>query len=63
MKVRVKFFEVDTGSDDPRAIHGGGGQVERGRGAAFNSEWLIHAYIRAYENRYGDRLIVRGLAK
>jgi hypothetical protein len=63
MKVRVNFFETDVGSDDPRAIQGGGGQVELGRGSAYNSAWLIHAYVRAYENRYGDTLIVRGMTK
>jgi hypothetical protein len=50
MKVRVYFFE---------AIQGGGGAVERRCGAAYNSEWLIRAYVRAYENRYGDTLIAR----
>jgi hypothetical protein len=59
MKVKAYFFETDDGSDDPRAIQGGGGPTETLVRTACNSSWLIRAYIRAYANRYGDTLIVR----
>lgn len=58
-KVHACFYEIDEGSDDPRAIQGGGGASERLIGRAHNSRWLIEAYQRAYYNRYGDRLVVR----
>jgi hypothetical protein len=59
MKVKAYLFETDDGSDDPRSIQGGGGASETLVRIARNSAWLIRAYIRAYQNRYGDTLIVR----
>ena len=59
MKVKAYIFETYDGSDDPRAIQGGGGASETLVLTACNSAWLIRAYIRAYANRYGDTLTVR----
>lgn len=59
MKVLAQMYEVEEGSDDPRAIQGGGGASEKLVGVVRNSRWLVEAYVRAYYNRYGDRLIVR----
>lgn len=59
MKVRAEFYLAEEGSDDPRAIEGGGGPSEKLVGLVRNSRWLVDAYARGYYNRYGDRLIVR----
>lgn len=58
-KLSAHFFGTDEGSDDPRAIEGGGGPSEKLVGVVRNSRHLIEAYVRAYYNRYGDRLVVR----
>lgn len=59
MKIVAHMFECDEGSDDPRAIEGGGGPSEKLVGVVHNSRYLIEAYVRAYYNRYGDHLVIR----
>lgn len=56
MKITAQLYETFDGSDDPRAIQGGGEKLSETR---TNSPYLIVAYVKAYENRYGERLLVR----
>ena len=58
MKVTAHIFEAHEVSDDPRAIQATGGASMQLVRIARNSAWLIRAYVRAYENRYDDTLIV-----
>lgn len=58
-KVFACAYEVNEGSDDPRAIQGGGGPSEKLLYRFHNSKYLIEAFERAYYNRYGDKLVVR----
>lgn len=62
MKVKAELYEVFEGSDDPRAIQGGGGAGMQLIETRTNSAHLIAAYVRAYYNRYGDRLKTRIVA-
>lgn len=59
MKITVDLYEFEEGSDDPRAIQGGGGDRWRFWKRVTCSAWLVDSMVRAYENRYGDGLIVR----
>lgn len=54
MKITAQVFEHFEGSDDPRAIEGGGGPGSTLIETRTNSEWLIKAYIRAMKNRYDE---------
>ena len=54
MKITVHIFEHFEGSDDPRAIEGGGGPGARLIETRTNSKWLIEAYILAMKNRYDE---------
>lgn len=53
------LYEAEEGSDDPRAIQGGGGPSERFYKRITGSPARIRAYAQAHYNRYGERLIVR----
>jgi len=59
MKITARFFEEIAGSDDPRAIQGGGGNMWRFVETRTASAWLIEAYAKAYANKYGDVLRVQ----
>jgi hypothetical protein len=54
MKVTAYIWEHSEGSDDPRAIEGGGGPGKRCIETRTNSAWLIRAYVRALTNRYNE---------
>ena len=53
MKVTADIYERFEGSDDPRAIQGGGGEGARCIETRINSLWLIKAYVRALNEREG----------
>ena len=54
-KYLLTVFEVREGSDDPRAVEGGGGPSKRLLEVkAFNSNWLAEACKRGMANRYCD---------
>lgn len=53
-KVTVQIFEREDGSDDPRAIQGGGGASERFVEGRTNSLWLIERYIAIIRDRGDD---------
>ena len=54
MKITAQIFEHFEGSDDLRALQGGGGAGSRLIDIRTNSPWLIKAYIRAMSERYGE---------
>ena len=54
MKVTAYIMESFEGSDDPRAIQGGGGAGSRVIETKTNSLWLIRAYVRALRNKYDE---------
>lgn len=58
-RVTAALYETEEGSDDPRAIQGGGGASERLHKIIRGTRRRIDAYRRAYLNRYGDELVVR----
>lgn len=53
-KVTAIIWEAYEGSDDPRAIEGGGGSGAKAIAYKTNSLWLIKAYVNALCNKYGD---------
>lgn len=53
MKVRADIVEHFEGSDDPRAIQGGGGPGTRTIETRTNSLWLIKAYVAILNHREG----------
>lgn len=58
-RVAVALYECEEGSDDPRAIQGGGGASEKFLKVIRGTRQRIDAYCKAYFNRYGDELLVR----
>jgi len=54
MKVTAYILEYVEGSDDPRAIEGGGGGKWRVADTRTASPWLIKAYVRALTNKYDE---------
>jgi hypothetical protein len=50
-KVTAIIWEHYEGSDDPRAIEGGGGPGARRLEEFTNSLWLIEAYVRVLNHR------------
>lgn len=54
MKVTAYILEYVEGSDDPRAIEGGGGSKWRVADTRTASPWLIEAYVRALTNKYDE---------
>lgn len=58
-RVTAALYETEEGSDDPRAIQGGGGPSERLYKIIHGSKRRIDAYVKAHLNRYGDELVVR----
>jgi len=54
MKVTAYILEYVEGSDDPRAIEGGGGSKWRVADTRTASPWLITAYVRALTNKYDE---------
>lgn len=58
-KVTAQIYEHFDGSDDPRAIEGGGGAGLRHIETRTNSLWLIRAYITAMKNRYDGNFTFR----
>ena len=59
MKITVDIYEHFEGSDDSRAIQGGGGAGAKLIERRTNSAWLIAAYIRGMTNRYEERFSYR----
>jgi hypothetical protein len=55
MKTTAHIYEYLEGSDDPRAIQGGGGSKWRLTETRTASLWLIKAYVRALANRYDEQ--------
>ena len=55
MKITALIWEHFEGSDDPRAIQGGGGTGSRCIGRHTNSPWLIRAYVAALASKYDDQ--------
>jgi hypothetical protein len=53
-KVTAYILQAFEGSDDPRAIEGGGGSGTKAIEVKRNSLWLIKAYVRAINNKYGE---------
>ena len=51
MKVTAHIWEHFEGSDDPRAIEGGGGAGKRRVETFTNSLWLIKAYVAIWNDR------------
>ena len=58
-KVTALIFQATDGSDDPRAIQGGGGAGRRVIETRTASLRLIRAYVRALSNRYGETFTFR----
>jgi len=54
MKSIAYIWEHYEGSDDPRAIQGGGGPGAIYVETRTNSLWLIKAYCEALGSRYGE---------
>jgi len=54
MKVTAYIYEQIEGSDDARAIQGGGGSVRRLIEKRTTSLWLLRAYVKALTNRYDE---------
>lgn len=54
MKVTARIFEHFEGSDDPRAIQGGGGAGSHYLETRTNSLWLIKAYVKALSHKYDE---------
>lgn len=52
-KVTARIWEHEEGSDDPRAIEGGGGPRERWVETRTNSLWLIKRYVDILNIREG----------
>ena len=55
MKTTAYILEYIEGSDDPRAIEGGGGSRWRVADTRTASLWLLRAYVKALTNRYGEQ--------
>ena len=55
MKVIADIYEHFDGSDDPRAIEGGGGAGSRRTDRFTASLWAIKAYVRIW-NEQGENL-------
>lgn len=53
------LYEREEGSDDLRAIQGGGGASEHFLRYVNGTPARLAAYLTAYFNRYGDSLVVR----
>lgn len=58
-RITAALYEYEEGSDDPRAIQGGGGASERLYKIIRGTRRRIDAYVKAHYNRYGDELLVR----
>jgi len=54
MKTIAHIYEYLEGSDDPRAIEGGGGSKWRLIEKRTASLWLLRAYVKALTNRYDE---------
>lgn len=54
MKTTAYILEYIKGSDDPRAIEGGGGSKWRVADRRTASPWLLRAYVKALANRYNE---------
>lgn len=52
-KVTAHIYESFEGSDDPRAIQGGGGAGSRRIETRTNSLWLIKRYVDILNDREG----------
>lgn len=59
MRIKAQLFETIEGSDDPRVIQGGGGDCWKLTNTIIGTRKRIDTYIKAYYNRYGEKLIVR----
>lgn len=55
MKVKAQILMLIEGSDDPRAIQGGGGDVWRVLDTRIVSPWLIKAYVKALNKLYDEQ--------
>jgi len=55
MKTTAYIYEYIEGSDDPRAIQGGGGSKWRLIEKRTASLWLLRAYVKALTNRYDEQ--------
>jgi hypothetical protein len=65
MKTTAHIYEYCEGSDDPRAIEGGGGSKWRLIETRTASLWLLRAYVNALTNRYDEQYklqIISGVA-
>lgn len=60
-KITARIWEFDAGSDDPRAIQGGGGASETLIKTFRHSEWLICRWVAIYRS-YGDHLRMERMA-
>jgi hypothetical protein len=54
MKVTAYIYEQIEGSDDARAVQGGGGPMWRLIEKRTASLWLLRAYVKALMNRYDE---------
>jgi hypothetical protein len=55
LKFKVEVYSFEEGSDDPRAIEGGGGDRLHLCGTKiFHSSWLLARYKAVMANRYCD---------
>jgi len=59
LRATAMLFEVEEGSDDPRAIQGGGGRSEKLYKIIRGSKRRIDFYVAAHKNRYDEELLVR----
>jgi hypothetical protein len=55
MKTTAYILEYIEGSDDPRAIEGGGGSKWRVIEKRTSSLWVLRAYIDVLTYRYGEQ--------
>lgn len=53
-KITVDIYMHEDGSDDPRAIQGGGGRSARRIERRTNSLWVIRAYVAVLTARDGS---------
>lgn len=61
-KITAHIMEILEGSDDSRAIQGGGGPAERLIETRTNSKWLIAKYVDILNDREPDTYIFRQVA-
>lgn len=59
MKIKAHILEHFEGSDDPRAIQGGGGAGSRVWKTVTNSRYLIERYVALLNKKYDEGMTIQ----